>query len=152
MWNETRIKELLDANPKAVMRAIVTIYERQTEDEKHSHTTKNRNGVGFGAFDAEFMTSLALQIKNGRGLSDRQLVIGRNKIKRYHRQLCEVANAKAAVKPVIEAAHECTCEDYDGEMLCPGCQVARGVHPDVAYGNAVGYAEMKSELAHSDNW
>jgi hypothetical protein len=144
MWNETTIKQLLDSNQKAVERAIVAIYERQTADEKATHSTSKTNGVGFSQYDAEFLSSLAEWIKRGRSLSPRQLAIGRNKIKRYHRQLAEIANSKQSGQPTIEPAMPvaqkkapehvagCTCAEnewYDGEDVCPACHAA-GRIPD----------------------
>jgi hypothetical protein len=142
MWTESSIKTLLETNPKAVERAIVAIYERQTPDEKATHETSKTNGVGFSKFDAEFLSSLAEWIKRGRTLTPRQLAIGRNKIKRYHRQLVELANEKAQSQrqiepanpdvPAVEAVPGCTCaqhEWYDGEDVCPACHAAGRV-PD----------------------
>jgi hypothetical protein len=91
MWTEAKIKALLETNDKAVMRALVAIYRRQTDEEKQSRETRASNGVGFNAFDAKICTELALQVINGRGLSRGQLSLARNKMKRYHRQLIEVA-------------------------------------------------------------
>lgn len=93
-WTKERIHKLLDSNSKAVERAIVAIYKRQTGDEMAGHTTRHTNGVGFSQYDASFLSSLAEQVIKGRWLSDRQLAVGRNKIKRYHRQLCELANER----------------------------------------------------------
>jgi hypothetical protein len=91
----------LDRDAYAVEEAILRIYDRQTSDEQNSLVTVHANGVGFSAFDAEFMSSLAQQIRanrygnpNGRRLSPRQLEIGRKKIKRYAGQLLDVALAK----------------------------------------------------------
>lgn len=92
MWTKESIQQLLDENPEAVRRAIVAIYKRQTAEEQASLTTRVDNKIGFGAFDAEFLSSLAQRIERGWGLTDKQLAIGRNKIKRYWRQLAEIAN------------------------------------------------------------
>lgn len=110
MWNKGSIQALLDRSDAAVMRGLVVIYDRQTADEQSSDTTKEANGVGFGAFDAEFCSSLARQVQQRGTLSPKQMAMGRNKIKRYWRQLAEVANLghvpapELAVEPVNEAA------------------------------------------------
>jgi hypothetical protein len=136
MWDKESIHALLNQNDRAVERAIVAIYRLQTPDEKSAETTVYKNDVGFSAFDAKFMTSLAQQILQGRDLSPRQMFHGRKTIKRYHRQLAELANAREAARgmvsaPVVEATIDeatpqaatggCTCEEYDGEELCPKC-------------------------------
>lgn len=137
-WNEQSIKALLDSNTRAVEKAIVAIYQRQTGDEKASKHTNHINGMGFSKYDAEFMSSLAEWIMRGRTLTPRQLAIGRNKIKRYHRQLVEIANAKESQKepaqPQGEVDTTCTCAEhewYDGEDVCPGCHAAGRVPESV---------------------
>lgn len=90
----SRIRELLDANDHAVLRGIVAIYRFQTETEQAYDQTKMTNGVGFSAFDAPFMSSLAKAILAGTALSPRQLAIGRNKIKRYANQLAAIAEKR----------------------------------------------------------
>lgn len=91
-WTKDSIQKLLDENPKAVQRAILAIYRRQTSEEQAYQTTRHSNGVGFGAFDAEFLSSLAQRLERGWDLSEKQLAFGRSKIKRYWRQLAEIAN------------------------------------------------------------
>lgn len=86
-----KIRELLKTNDKAVMRGIVAIYKRQTLDEQMAEHTTQHNGVGFGAFDAQFMSSLAKQIMSGRTLTQTQMAVGRNKIVRYAKQLASIA-------------------------------------------------------------
>ena len=94
-WNKKNIQELLDKSDKAVIRALLTIYDFQTNDEKASHTTRLHNNVGFSAYDADFLSDLAENLNSGkyRTLTPKQLAVCRNKMKRYWRQLVEVANA-----------------------------------------------------------
>ncbi len=109
MWNKTRMHELLDESDKAVVRALLTIYDFQTEDEKASHTTSKDNNVGFSAFDAEFCSDLAEKVKRGWTLSAKQMAVLRNKMKRYHRQLCLIANENERKKAAVESvAHDAT--------------------------------------------
>lgn len=115
-WNKASIHALLDANQKAVQRAIVAIYNAQTNDEQSSGRTKDHNGVGFGAYDAEFMSSLAVQIKAGKWLTGPQFAIGRNKIKRYWRQLAEIANAKEARREAVESVATPAVPEYEAEF------------------------------------
>lgn len=97
------IKALLERSDRAVERAVVLIYHRQTADERAGEVTVHSNGVGFNAFDAEILSSFAKQIElnrwnmpEGRILSAKQMVIARRKMMRYTRQLIEEAEAKAA--------------------------------------------------------
>lgn len=99
------ITELLLKNDRAVERALVILFERQTLDEQASRTTKWANGRGFGAYDAEIFSSFARQILKGWTLSQKQLACCRKKstrgsvrIARYWRQLIEAADVKAAAR------------------------------------------------------
>lgn len=86
--------DLLEHNDRAVVRAIEVIYDRQTTDEKYSHSTHHSNAVGFSALDAAFGCSLGSKIKKGYFLSEKQIMAGRRMIKRYWRQLVDVADQK----------------------------------------------------------
>ena len=89
------IRELLQTNDRAVMRAIWVLYERQTATEKASHCTIEDNGVGFNAFDAEFLTSLAEQAEQRGWLTPRQIQAGRKAVMKYAGQLVRIANGEA---------------------------------------------------------
>lgn len=109
-WTKERIHAVLDASDRAVERAVVALYNRQTADEQASHTTKEHNGVGFGYADADFCSDIAKKVQRGWSLNPRQIAVTRNKVKRYHRQLVEIANDNEARKatlaptPSIQAA------------------------------------------------
>ena len=92
MWTKQTMQALLDAKPNAVWRAVIAIHALQTADEQAAKTTTDANGVGFGAFDAEFLSDIAVKLKRGWSMSDKQLAICTRKMKRYHRQLCLIAN------------------------------------------------------------
>lgn len=101
-WTKEKINELLLSNPKACERALVVLYNRQTNDEKNAEATIERNGVGFGAYDAEFMSSLARRVLGGRGLTPNMLRVLRKqnksgicKLAHYHRQLIDEIERKA---------------------------------------------------------
>jgi hypothetical protein len=97
-----RIRLLLENNPKAVERAILALYARQTQDEQSSSTTKHSNGRGFSAFEAKNGTYYAKWILSGRSLTGHHLDKARTIGLRHIGQLVEVAQEKAA-KLVIQA-------------------------------------------------
>lgn len=89
---------------KFVERALLALYERQTQDEQQSGYTEHHNGIGFTGTDAEFLTSLAQGViksrdvykkPEGQRLTVNQRAICRNKLQKYWRQLVEVAEQKA---------------------------------------------------------
>ena len=85
------LQNLVRTNKKALYRAIILIADLQTPEEKAYGATIEHNGVGFGAVDAEMMTSLALRLKNGGELSERELAICRNKMPKYWKQLYKIS-------------------------------------------------------------
>lgn len=96
MWTKQGILELLDRSDKAVERAILAIYRRQTTDEQNSATTKIRNGVGFSGAHATIGSYYARWLLSGNVLTGKHLVRARGIAKRYVGQLVEEANSRQA--------------------------------------------------------
>lgn len=86
------LRKKLAEDYRWAVRALVRIYEMQTDAERNTQQTIEHNGVGFSAFDAEILSSLAEQVKQGRGLSGRQMAIVYKKIPRYHRQIFQISS------------------------------------------------------------
>lgn len=104
-WTPADIKALL-AEPgefgmHVVGRALVALLDRQTASEQNSQMTLEWNGVGFNAFDAEIMTSMAEFYRDKGYLTPKQhkfLTSGTEKrpaprIAKYAGQLADIANA-----------------------------------------------------------
>ena len=97
--SKTHIAEMLQSNNLWLVRGILAIYRNQTADEQRTACTKHRNGVGFTGPDAEFLSSLAVQIirkvRNGMMprdvLSDKQLKVARKLMPKYAGQLHRIA-------------------------------------------------------------
>ena len=94
MLTKEFIKEKLITDQRWLMRGITAIYEKQTWDEQQSEMTKEDNGVGFNGVDAYILSSFAKQLKQGRTLSSKQLLIARKKMPKYARQLLQIAKEK----------------------------------------------------------
>lgn len=92
------LQELVRTNDRALIKSILVIYERQTDEEKYSGQTTEHNGQGFGKIDAGFFTQIVVQLKHGYPLTDRQMAVARNKMPKYWRQLMQVSKAKMARK------------------------------------------------------
>ena len=92
-WKEY-LQNLVRTNKKALYRAIILIADKQTPEEKAYGATIDHNGVGFGAVDAKMMTALALRLRCGGELTERELAICRNKMPKYWRQLYRISKAK----------------------------------------------------------
>jgi len=91
-WTRTEIEEMINGNDRAVERAMVAIWERQTADEQETQGTRHHNGRGFAAWSARSGTYFAEWVSSGRRLTGKHLVKAR-KIALYHAgQLTDFAN------------------------------------------------------------
>ena len=103
MITKEQIVALLITNDKAVGRALIALFNRQTQGEQVSEATHNLKGEGFTPADAAMGSSMA-KFYSARGyMTERQLAYWRKpnvkgvpRICKYAGQLVEVAKAKAA--------------------------------------------------------
>lgn len=99
-------KMLENPNPAYVQavigKALVAIFNRQTEDEKASNDTRKWNSIGFSGADAKSGSLTAKYWLKHKRLLDWQvekwikLSRGYPRLCKYHKQLNEIANEKAA--------------------------------------------------------
>ena len=86
-WTKEDIKTLLETNLFAAKKALLIIYDRQTDDEKQYKETQHRNGVGFTGSDARVLTSIAECIINGKALKDKQVEEIKTRMSKYYGQI-----------------------------------------------------------------
>lgn len=119
-WTQNRIIGLLERSDLAVERALVTLYDRQTQDEKVDSCTKHDNRRGFrknhdhtGSFFARIILKGWKQDgnKNRVHLNPFKLSKARGIVLHYSRQLCEEANIKQASSTRPSAAEIDAQED-----------------------------------------
>lgn len=95
MWTKEQIVQMLETNDKAVTRAVIAIYNRQTADEKTAQSTLKHNNVGFNGADAPYLSYCAkYAIDRKIYLSGKHLEKSRARIKKYSSQLLEIANER----------------------------------------------------------
>jgi hypothetical protein len=92
------VTHLLKTNDRAVERALVVLYQRQTSDEQAVLQTRHTNGVGFNATDAKFGSDLAQKVLKGWRLTPGQIGSARRMLIKYGGQLVAAAEEKAARK------------------------------------------------------
>ena len=76
----------------ARVKALLYIYDFQTEDEQSSQSTNHHNNMGFTGSDANILSSFAKQVISKGWLSDKQMELLRRKIIKYAGQIARVAN------------------------------------------------------------
>ena len=91
---EMAIKAAITTERDRAIKAMLRIYEYQTEDEKACGTVDNLNGVGFAGTDAELLTSFCKQFERRKSLTDKQVAILFKKIGKYAGQLTRQAISK----------------------------------------------------------
>jgi predicted O-linked N-acetylglucosamine transferase (SPINDLY family) len=85
---------LIERDDTQAMRALVTVYHLQTDDEKEAGRTTYQNGAGFNGVDSEFLSSLARYAIEHNRLSPKQLEHVRKRLPKYIKQLLALANYK----------------------------------------------------------
>jgi hypothetical protein len=81
------IKHQLSTNSAWALRALTTIYARQTQDEQASGVTNHHNDIGFSGADAEILSSFAVQYSNRGTLSPKQMALVFKKMPKYSKQV-----------------------------------------------------------------
>ena len=93
MWTKEQIVTMLETNDRAVTRAVVAIYNRQTASEQESKTTKISNNIGFNHADAPYLSYCAKYAQDRKVLlSGKHLDKCRKRVTKYWKQLLEIAN------------------------------------------------------------
>jgi hypothetical protein len=95
-WTRSDIDALLVSNSRAVERAMVVLYDLQTQDEKVTAGARHLNGRGFSANAARKGTYYARWVLGGRHLTGHHLDRAQAIALRHSRQLVEAANARTA--------------------------------------------------------
>lgn len=93
-WTRTQIDQLLRTNPLAVERAMVRLYELQTNDEKMVGQTRWHNGQGFAAYAGKRGSYYAKWVLSGRHLTGPHLQKALAIALRHSGQLVNIANSK----------------------------------------------------------
>ena len=92
------IQHSIRNNPVAAIKALMLIYDNQTEDEKRAEVTIEDNGIGFTGADDEFLTSLAKQYNEKGSLSRKQIEALQKSMPKYWNQLIPRAEKEAEAK------------------------------------------------------
>ena len=99
---EAYLKDLLKTNDKALLRAIILIYDNQTSEEKDKGESIEDNCIGFSKIDAKEMGDIARKIKANKALTKGELAKSRNKMQKYWKQLMIISKKQAEAKKLQE--------------------------------------------------
>ena len=99
---EAYLKDLLKTNNKALLKAIVLVYDNQTPEEKDKGESIEDNCIGFSKIDAKEMGDIARKIKANKALTKGELAKSRNKMQKYWKQLMIISKKQAEAKKLQE--------------------------------------------------
>lgn len=97
-WTPEAIEALLTRQPRAVERAIVALYQRQTAAERAEGVTAERNGVGFDGSDAYTFSFVAERLAEGTHLRAETLERYLPRVLKYCNQLAQIANEALGIE------------------------------------------------------
>jgi len=98
---KTFLKEKLSSNKKWALRALVKIWEHQTEEEKQIGHTIDYNGVGFSGVDSDILSSFAEQYLEKGYLSKKQMKYVFKLIPKYWKQILTISDKEKLNKQII---------------------------------------------------
>lgn len=101
IWTKEMVQELLERNDEALARAVIQIYQRQTTTEQSSQQTKDHNGIGFTAFDAPFLSAIAVSLPRYQNkFTKRQKDKVRPMMKKYWKQLLQIIESNGGLTEI----------------------------------------------------
>lgn len=86
------LKLKLATNESWAKRALLKIYDAQTNDEQATETTHLYNNVGFTGVDAKILSSMAKQLQYKKTLTERQMKIVFKKMPKYWSQIEDISD------------------------------------------------------------
>lgn len=125
-YTEIEIRARITTNPKWTERAILAIYEYQTDVEQVRKETVENNGVGFNGLDAPFLSSLAQWLQKGHHLTVRQLTPAQKMIGKYAGQLKRIAKPKAPPVYTFDRAQLMQAKIGSDLILCQEASSLQG--------------------------
>lgn len=92
------LKQLMRTNDKALLRALVLVFENQTDEEKAKYESFEENGKGFDKVDVAKLSALAVKVKRNDELTAIEMATIRSKVPKYWKQLYYIAKAKQGLR------------------------------------------------------
>lgn len=93
VWTKESLQKLISSNDTALYRAMLRIYNEQTNMEKELQETCDWNEAGFSGVDGKIMTSIADFYIKRKYMTIKQKQIVRTKMKKYCGQLLKLMAA-----------------------------------------------------------
>jgi len=82
-------------------KALIKIYEFQTDDEQYRETTFHNNNIGFTGSDAEILTSITKQYLTKNFISPKQQSIVAKKMLKYWKQILTISDPNKLLQCMV---------------------------------------------------
>jgi hypothetical protein len=93
-YTKEYIQEKLSSDVRWMERAVIVLFDRQTDDEQVTDSTVHQNGRGFNGTDSRYLTYVSKYLlKGGRLTGPHVSKVGR-KLPKYWRQILEEIELK----------------------------------------------------------
>ena len=89
MYTKETIQQNLQSNPMWIERALVVLFNRQTNDEQKTQDTREWNGMGFNKPDSRYLSYCSKWVIGGRHLNEKHLLKCGSKLPKYWKQILE---------------------------------------------------------------
>jgi len=99
------VRNRLKNDTQWALRALVVVFNHQTDSEKVTETTHYYNNVGFAGNDAPLFSSLAKQFIRKGKLSEKQMYHVMRKMHKYSRQVINNADL-SKLDPMVSNAKD----------------------------------------------
>ena len=109
---EDYLKNLVKTNDRALFKAIILIYDMQTNEEKSTGSSVEENNAGFSKVDAYEMGIVAKKIKRGDPLTKGEIAKSKTKMPKYWKQLMIISKRNMQEHKEEEAMQEAVQEEY----------------------------------------
>ena len=90
----TFLKKQLSSNKKWALKALIRIYQFQTDSEQTCGETIEENGVGFSGSHSVILSGIANQVIRYNSISNKQLAIVHRIIPHYARQILNISDVE----------------------------------------------------------
>lgn len=93
-WNKWNIRAKLTTDFAWCRRALIVLYQRQTDDEQGASRTRHDNDRGFNQPDARRGSQLARKAMTPQLFEPGEVIEAKRMLMKYAGQLARIANAK----------------------------------------------------------
>ena len=86
------IKYMIKTDRRWTLRALIVIYNGQSEEEKRFSASSKRNNMGFNKIDAGRLSKVAERYKRHKCISDGDFTMARALLPKYWEQILNLSN------------------------------------------------------------